>query len=170
MTKAMSFQNEIPSARVNIRLSVEGAGEIQKRELPLKLLVLGRFIPSHNTRRIGEREKWLVNRDNLDGVMASLGLELRYTVSKPGFPDDVQMPVCLRFTGMRSFEPAQVARQIPELGRLQAARNLIRDLGSHLLDNRSLRRELELLLKDTGERAKLRDKLATEVKLNIGVN
>lgn len=167
MTKNQGFQNEIPPARVNIRLSVEGAGEMQKRELPLKLLVLGRFVPGKNSQRVGEREKWLVSRDNFDGVMASLGLSLQLQVPRSWGDVESTLPVSLRFTGLRSFDPASVASQVPELGRLQAARNLIRDLGSHLLDNRTLRRELENILKDPHAKAELTSKMESEVLLKM---
>lgn len=40
---ASSFQNEIPKARVNIRLDLHTGGAQKKVELPLKLLVTGRM-------------------------------------------------------------------------------------------------------------------------------
>lgn len=167
MARNSGFQNEIPPARVNIRLSVEGAGEAQKKELPLKLLVLGRFVPGTNAKRVGEREKWAVSRENFDGVMASLGLRLEYTVRRCGGDGEETLPVSLRFDALRSFGPASVASQVPELGRLQAARNLIRDLGSRLLDDRQLRRELENVLRDQGKRRELATRLRENVDLKM---
>jgi type VI secretion system protein ImpB len=49
---------------------------------------------------------------------------------------------------MKSFSPEEVAKQVPEIGKLIAARNLIRDLGSNLLDNREFRKRMEGILKD----------------------
>ena len=167
MARNSGFQNEIPPARVNIRLSVEGAGEAQKKELPLKLLVLGRFVPGANAKRVGEREKWAVSRENFDGVMATLGLRLEYSVRRCGGDADETMPVSLRFDGLRSFGPAAVASQVPELARLQAARNLIRDLGSRLLDDRQLRRELENVLRDNNRRRELACRLRENVDLKM---
>ncbi len=153
MGRNPSFQNEIPPARVNIRLSVEGDSEQQKRELPLKLLVLGRFVPTENRLRVGERSKWQINKDNFDGVMASLRLKLHLRIDLPQSDDALAVP--LQFQALTDFDPVSVARQMPSVGRLLAARNLVRDLGSHLLDNRVWRRELENILRDQGNRQKL---------------
>ena len=38
---AGSFQNEIPPARVNIKLDIDKGGAQKKTELPFKMLVLG---------------------------------------------------------------------------------------------------------------------------------
>jgi len=48
---------------------------------------------------------------------------------------------------MDSFKPENVARNIPALSRLLAARNLLKDLKSNLLDNREFRKRLEEILR-----------------------
>ncbi len=166
MGRSPSFQNEIPPARVNIRLSVEGDSEQQKRELPLKLLVLGRFVPAENRLRVGERSKWQVNKENFDGVMASLGLQLNLRIELPNGEETLAVP--LRFQGLSDFDPVSVARQMPVVGRLLAARNLVRDLGSHLLDNRVWRRELETILRDQDNRQRLCQELVANVQWDGG--
>jgi type VI secretion system protein ImpB len=40
---AESFQNEVPKARVNIKLDLHTGGAQKKVELPLKLLVMGDY-------------------------------------------------------------------------------------------------------------------------------
>ena len=132
---ANSYQNEIPPARINIQLSVDNGGAQKKMELPLKLLVLGDFKMDGDESRLIEREKINVNKDNFDGVMESMNVELK-------------CPVELKFTSMKSFEPMEIVKQVPELNRLMAVRNLIKDLGSNLLDNREFRKKMESLLKD----------------------
>jgi type VI secretion system protein ImpB len=132
---ANSYQNEIPPARINIQLSVDNGGAQKKMELPLKLLVLGDFKMDGDESRLMEREKVNVNKDNFDGVMQSMGVELK-------------CPVELKFTSMKSFEPMEIVKQVPELNRLMAVRNLIKDLGSNLLDNREFRKKMETVLKD----------------------
>ncbi len=142
-----SFQNEVPPARINIQLSVDRGNAQKKTELPLKLLVLGDFTRRREETRVAEREKISVNRDNFDRVMESLGPEVKMVV-----PDRLRegrdLHVSLKFDSMKSFEPAEIVRQVPELSRLMAARNLIRDLGSNLLDNREFRKRMEAVLND----------------------
>jgi type VI secretion system protein ImpB len=40
---ADSFQNEVPKARINLKLDLHTGGASKKMELPLKLLVAGDF-------------------------------------------------------------------------------------------------------------------------------
>ena len=51
---AGSFQNEIPAARINLKLD-SGKGDAKKKtELPLKMLVMGDFTQKKRTQRVGE--------------------------------------------------------------------------------------------------------------------
>jgi len=131
---ANSYQNEIPPARINIQLSVDSGGTQKKMELPLKLLVLGDFKMDGDESRLMEREKININKDNFDGVMDSMNIELK--------------DLGLKFNSMKSFEPMEIVKQVPSLNRLMAVRNLIKDLGSNLLDNREFRKKMESILKD----------------------
>jgi type VI secretion system protein ImpB len=145
---AGSYQNEIPPARINIQLSVDSGGAQKKMELPLKLLILGDFKMDGDESRLMEREKININKDDFDGVMQSLNIELKTSVENRLKKDDSALPVELRFDSMKSFEPMEIVRQIPDLNRLMAVRNLIKDLGSNLLDNREFRKKMEAILKD----------------------
>jgi len=160
---ATSFQNEIPPARVNIRLSVQNGNEAKRLELPLKLLVLGQFRIHRTRQRLAERERLLVHRDNIDAVMKSLDLIAAFSVPNRIDKSSDQISVTLGFSERKDFSPEAVVRQVPELGRLLAARNLLRDLGSNLMDARGFRKELEGVLRDPSARQALQDELRCRV-------
>lgn len=143
-----SFQNEIPPARVNIQLSVDKGNAQKKTELPLKLLVLGDFTQRKDDARVADREKININKNNFDQVMDSLNLKVETAVDNKLKEDGSQMAVALKIKGMKSFDPAEIVKQVPELSKLMAARNLIKDLGSNLLDNREFRKRMEGILAD----------------------
>lgn len=143
-----SYQNEIPPARVNIQLSVDKGNAQKKTELPLKLLVVGDFTQRKDSTRIAEREKININKNNFDQVMESLNLQVKANVPNRLKNDGSDLSVQLRMKDMKSFDPAEVVKQVPELSKLIAARNLIKDLGSNLLDNREFRKRMEAILKD----------------------
>lgn len=143
-----SYQNEIPPARVNIQLSVDKGNAQKKTELPLKLLVVGDFTQRKDSTRIAEREKININKNNFDQVMESLNLQVKANVPNRLKNDGSDLSVNLRIKDMKSFDPAEVVKQVPELSKLIAARNLIKDLGSNLLDNREFRKRMESILKD----------------------
>lgn len=143
-----SFQNEIPPARVNIQLSVDKGNAQKKTELPLKLLVVGDFTQRKDSTRIAEREKININKNNFDQVMESLNLRIKTQVPNRLKNDGSDLAIDLRVKDMKSFDPTDIVRQVPELSKLMAARNLIKDLGSNLLDNREFRKRMEGILKD----------------------
>lgn len=147
MAATGSFQNEIPAARINLKLDVGKGSAKKKMELPLKMLVLGDFSFKKRTQRVAEREKISINKNNFGQVMESMGLKLNYTVENK-LTGSGDLPVDLSVKSIDSFKPENVAKNVPELSRLLAARNLIKDLKSNLLDNREFRKRLEDIIKD----------------------
>jgi len=156
---AGSFQNEIPAARINLKLDV-GKGDARRNiELPLKLLVMGDFTGRKKESRIADRDKIAIDKNNFQQVMAKFGLALSFTVENKLKGDGSEMPITIPLTCMDSFRPESVASAVPSLCRLLAARNLLKDLKSNLLDNREFRRRLEELIKNPDSAQSLRAEL-----------
>lgn len=155
-----SFQEEIPKARVNIKLDLHTGGAQKKVELPLKLMVMGDYSNGKETRPLSEREKVNINKNNFNNVLADFSPSLNLTVENTLAGDRSEESVSLNFKEMKDFEPEQVARQIPQLRAMLAMRNLLRDLKSNLLDNATFRKELETILKDDNLSDDLRAELA----------
>jgi len=155
-----SFQREIPKSRISITLDLHTGGAQKKLELPLKLLVAGDFSAGKANAPLAERKKIDVNKQNFDSVLSDLHPELKFGVENTLAGDGAELPVGLSFRAMKDFGPEQVARQIPELKVLLAARNLLRDLKSNLLDNGTFRREFEKILRDSDLSTLLRGELS----------
>ncbi|SDW75787.1 type VI secretion system protein ImpB [Pseudomonas syringae] len=155
-----SFQNEVPKARVNIKLDLHTGGAQKKIELPLKLMVMGDYSNGSEQRPLSERHKVDINKNNFDSVLAEFSPSLKLDVKNTLVDGNADTNVALSFQGMKDFEPEQVARQIPQLRALLAMRNLLRDLKSNLLDNATFRHELERILKDNAMSDELRAELA----------
>ncbi|MEF3102336.1 type VI secretion system protein ImpB [Raoultella ornithinolytica] len=154
-----SFQNEIPRARVNIKLDLLTGGVQKKVELPLKLLSVGDFSNGKAEGTLSERDKIDINKNNFNSVLANLNPQVNLTVKNTLANDGSEENVTLFFQNMKDFEPEAVARQIPQLRAMLAMRNLLRDLKSNLLDNMTFRKELEIILKDPALSAELRNEL-----------
>ncbi|VDZ72527.1 type VI secretion protein [Atlantibacter hermannii] len=54
---ADTFQNEVPKARINLKLSLHTGGAQKKAELPLKLLTVGDFSNGKESRPLSEEKK-----------------------------------------------------------------------------------------------------------------
>jgi type VI secretion system protein ImpB len=158
-----SFQNEVPKARVNIKLDLHTGGAQKKVELPLKLMVMGDYSNGREQRPLSARSKVSINKNNFDSVLAEFTPVLKVAVENTLIDDAGDASVELTFQRMKDFEPEQVARQIPHLRALLAMRNLLRDLKSNLLDNATFRHELERILKDDALSDELRAELAALV-------
>lgn len=155
-----SYQNEVPKARVNIKLDLHTGGAQQKVELPLKLLAVGDYSNGQEQRPLSEREKVNVNKNNFDSVLSEFHPQLALSVPDTLAADGSDTAVNLHFAAIKDFEPEQVARQIPQLRAMLAMRNLLRDLKSNLLDNRTFKQELEAILRDEALSDELRAELA----------
>ncbi|GAA0344222.1 type VI secretion system contractile sheath small subunit [Morganella psychrotolerans] len=155
-----SFQNEVPKARINIKLDLHTGGAQKKVELPLKLLAVGDYSNGQDSRPLSEREKVNVNKNNFNSVLAEFNPTVNLTVKNTLTPEGAEENISISFKDMKDFEPEQVARQIPQLRAMLAMRNLLRDLKSNLLDNVTFRRELENILKDPALSNELRNELS----------
>jgi type VI secretion system protein ImpB len=155
-----SFQNEVPKARINIKLDLHTGGAHKKLELPLKLLVMGDYSNGQDARPLADREKVSINKNNFNSVLADFNPKAKIVVENTLAGDGSELAVDLDFKSMNDFKPDVVAGKIPELRALMAARNLLRDLKSNLLDNAMFRRELEKIIKDPA----LSDRLRADLK------
>ena len=157
---ADTFQNEVPKARINLKLSLHTGGAQKKVELPLKLLTVGDFSNGQDNRPLSEREKINVNKNNFNSVLSEFNPEVNLNVKNTLTDDGSEEAIKLNFSDIKDFEPEQVARQIPQLRAMLAMRNLLRDLKSNLLDNATFRKELEKILKDPALSQELRDEMS----------
>jgi type VI secretion system protein ImpB len=155
-----SFQNEIPKARINLKLALHTGGAQKKTELPLKLLVAGDFSHGQETAPLSEREKVNINKNNFNSVLQDFSPTLNLAVENTLAGDGSEENVRLTFQDMKDFTPEQVARQIPQLKAMLAMRSLLRDLKSNLLDNQTFRKELEKILRDPALSNELRSELS----------
>jgi len=160
---AGSFQNEIPPARINLKLDVGKGNAKKKIELPLKLLVAGDFSSKKQDKRVSEREKISINKNNFTQVMESMDLSLNYNVNNKLTEKEGSIPVSLKIKNIDSFKPENIAKEVPVLSRLLAARNLVKDLKSNLLDNREFRKRLENIIQDPESTRALQEQLKSLV-------
>lgn len=158
-----SFQQEIPKARINLKLDLHTGGAQKKTELPLKLLVAGDFSNGRETAAVSERNRININKNNFNSVLADYSPAVSLTVENTLAGDGSEENVRLTFRDMNDFTPEQVARQIPQLKAMLAMRNLLRDLKANLLDNQTFRKELEKILLDPALSQELRTELTALV-------
>ena len=92
-----SFQNEIPKARVNLKLDLHTGGGQKKVELPLKLLVAGDFSNGQEERPLSERVKTDINKNNFNDVLADISPSVRLNVENTLAGDGSEESISLTF-------------------------------------------------------------------------
>lgn len=161
---AQSFQKEKPPARINLFLEVQKGDAKAKLELPHRTMVMGDFTGREDETPLEEREVLNINKDNFESVMDALDLRLEAVVKNRLKEGEDEMKVDLKFKDMNSFRPEDVARQIPEINRLLAMRNLLQDLRNRVVSTSQFRKELERIVKDKDALARLSSELDRLVK------
>ena len=161
---ADSFQKEKPPARVNLFLELPDGDATEKVELPFRTLVLGDFTGRADDTPLEDREVVDVNADNFESVMKSMDLGLDMVVPDTVRGGDNDVRVNLSIEGMDDFRPESVARQIPEVDRLVAVRNLLQDLRNRVVSMSSFRRQLEAIVTDPAQLDRLVSELGALVE------
>jgi len=160
---AESFQNEVPKARINLKLDLHTGGAKRKTELPLKLLIAGDFSHGQEKAALSDRKKFNVNKNNIDAVLAEYSPEIDVSVKNTLMEQGGEQRISLTIQSMKDFSPEQLSRQIPQLKAMLSMRNLLRDLKANLLDNQAFRKELEKILLNPALSAELSAELSALV-------
>jgi type VI secretion system protein ImpB len=146
-----------PKERVNIRFKPATGNAKEEVELPLKLVLLGDFTGRADDRTIEERELVNISKDNFDDVMKSHKLAVNLAVENKidDSPEAGKLGMSLSFDNLRSFEPEQIARQVPELRKLLELREALVSLKGPLGNVPSFRKAIQGVLDDETVRQKL---------------
>lgn len=156
---ADSFQKEKPPSRINLFLELQEGEAKEKIELPMRLLVLGEYTGHDDQTPVEEREVVNINSNNFESVMKSKDLSMEYTVENKLDEDGADLNVDLSFDDMDSFSPENVARQVPELRRMVAMRNLLQDLRNRVVSTSEFRKQLETIVQDKSALSELAEEL-----------
>jgi type VI secretion system protein ImpB len=152
--------------RVQITYDVEIGDAIQMKELPFLVGILADLsgkptapLPLFKKRKFVE-----IDRDNFDGILASIQPRLAFEVANKLQPTAQQMGVELRFSSMDDFGPLAVVKSIPALNTLYKSRVTLRDILAKMEGNDALLTLLEALLANKDLRDAVRQQIAARTK------
>ena len=147
---------DVLPSRVNIKLDIESLGAGKRFELPLKVLMMGEFSAGESSGSVEERERVSVTKDNLDSALERFSPRLRMRVKNCLGDEQEELDIYLGFEEMLDFMPEKIIHAIPELRRIIAMRNLLKDLKANVLDDKKLKKSLNDAFEDTQAREELK--------------
>lgn len=149
-----------PKERVNIRFTPATGNQTDEIELPFKQVVIGKFNTGVDETALDDRECVNIDKDSFDNVMSAQELSVDISVvdvlSGEG---DASIPVSLKFSTLKDFEPEQVVNRVPELRKLMELRRALLALKGPLGNVPAFRKSVQGILDDEDLRRKLLDEL-----------
>jgi type VI secretion system protein ImpB len=150
-------QSVAPRERINI-VYKPAINMDEEVELPLKMVVLADFTGRPDDTPLEDRRVINVDKDNFNNVLREQQLEVRFGVKdklNPNAQPGDELPVHLKLDSIKSFEPEQIARQIPELKELLEVRDALVALKGPLGNIKQFSRKLKEVLGDDAARERL---------------
>src|SRR6516162_7536311 len=120
---AESIQHKLDRVRrprVQITYDVDTGGAMEKTELPFVVGILADLSgqPKEALKPLKERQFMMIDRDNINEIMAKQAPRLAMKVQNRLTDPDSKLAVELNFKSLEDFEPARVAEQVGPLREL----------------------------------------------------
>lgn len=155
-----------PKERINISYRPATGDAKTQVELPFKVLILGEFRTGADPQPIQDRQTQNINRQNFDEVMASQNLSLSFTLPNQLTDTDEELNIELTPRSLKDLEPDQLAASIPELKKTLELREALKALKGPLGNTPKMRKTIQLMLEDSGQRQQLIKELGLEASSN----
>lgn len=139
-TNTQAKLNGVRPPRVQITYDVETGGDVAQKTLPFVVGVIADLAPggTQSDKRLIERKFVEIERETLDGVMASLQPKLSTTVANKINPEGGSISINMEFGSMEHFTPGHIAKNIPQIADLLEKRANLNDLLAKLEGNEKL--------------------------------
>jgi type VI secretion system protein ImpB len=143
-----------PKERINVTFKPATDGAQEEIELPMKVMVVGDFLQRQDPRNLIDRKPVSINKNNFEEVLSKQELSLQIAIPNRlrDNASDTDIPVTLKFKGLRDFEPAGIANQVPEMRKLLQLRDALVSLKGPMGNIPAFRKAIEEVLADDRQR------------------
>lgn len=159
----MAIQDEIPKSRLTLKYKTEVNGQLEDVDLPLRFLVTGDFsqgTSKDSKTELDERRLRNMDGKNTNAVMKDMDIKLDFVVDNKIDPEaEEDLEVSLPFTGINSFSPSEVAKQVPKIKSLLLLKKLLNEVMTSVDNKKEFRKLLNELMADENAVSKLLEEL-----------
>lgn len=158
-----SIQDQIPRSRINLRYRTMIEGEPKEVELPFRLIILGDLsFGSSKDREVDLDTRRLRTLDgrNLDAVMENMNISIAFQTKNCIDQGQDDLEVKLPIKNLASFNPAEVAQNIPQVRALLLLRKLLLEMQSQVDNRKEIRNLIQQIWSDPQQLEQLRGELA----------
>ena len=176
--KQRAITDEIPKSRLTLTYRTQVHGEPEDVQLPLRILIMGDLsgtdpdgnpiskdrkleLEKRHLRQLGLSTDGSKGGTNLDKVMEDMDLSVTVNVQNKIDPDrgGGDFTATIPIKGMKSFQPAEVAKHVPKIRSLLLLKKLLLEVQANI-DNR---KEFRLLLREMAAHPEKVDALLAEL-------
>ena len=154
-------QTVAPKERINIVYKPATSMD-EDVELPLKMVVLGDFTGREDEDALEDRKRINIDKDNFNDVLREQNISVQFGVKdrlNPNAEEGDEIPINLKIQNMKSLQPEQVAKQIPELSSLLEIREALVAMKGPLGNVKAFSKKLKEVLADDSARERLMKEL-----------
>lgn len=148
----MAVNDEIPKSRLTLTYRTSVSGEAEDVALPFRLLVMGDLSGGTSKDRevdLDQREIRNLDGTNLGEVMADMNMSVSFNVANKIDPDrEEELQVKLPVTSMKSFQPSDIAQNVPKIKALLLLRKLLLEVQGNLDNRKEFRKLMRALAQD----------------------
>jgi type VI secretion system protein ImpB len=160
----MAITDEIPKSRLTLTYRTNVNGQLEDKQLPFRLLVMGDLSSGTSKDRaleLDQRNFRHLDGKNLNAVMSDMKMSLTLTVDNKVDPDKSEsLDVTLPIKSMKSFTPAEIAENVPKLKALLLLKKLLLEVQNNIDNRKEFRNMLRQIAESPELAASIRDELA----------
>ncbi|MCB1082224.1 MAG: type VI secretion system contractile sheath small subunit, partial [Chlamydiia bacterium] len=160
---SMPVQKECPKSRITLTYVTEVDGEPAARELPFRMMILGDFSQGTSKDRkqdFSERKVRSFNGANTSEIMKDMNVSIDMVVPNKIDPEtEESIRVSLKVDGIESFNPAKVAKQVPQVRSLLLFKKLLEEIQSNIANKKEFSQLLNKLYANQTAFEKLKEEL-----------
>ncbi|MBS0647912.1 MAG: type VI secretion system contractile sheath small subunit [Verrucomicrobia bacterium] len=160
----MAVQDEIPKSRITLTYKTEVNGEPAVVDLPFRMMIpadLSLGTSKDRQKDLDERSPRNLNGSNTSDVLKDMGITLNIVVPNKVSAESQDLNVNLAITGIDSFSPHEIAKQVPEIQSLLLFKKLLEEIQSNIANKKEFAQLLNKLYANPAALEKIKEELKT---------